>query len=67
MPEVLRGATDKAHVCTAQRDDVAYTLALLADRPDADGLGIDMNGGDEKIDEALSNFIETGESDFHIC
>lgn len=47
-----------------QRDDVALTLALLADRPDAAGLGIDMNGGNDKIEEALDTFIKKGETDF---
>lgn len=47
-----------------KRDDVAYTLALLADRPSAAGLAIDLNGGDADIQSALDTFIEAGESDF---
>ena len=47
-----------------KRDDVAYTLALLAERPDAAGLAIDLNGGDNDIPSALDVFIKAGESDF---
>ncbi|KAL5479107.1 hypothetical protein ACEPAI_2395 [Sanghuangporus weigelae] len=49
---------------TISRDDVAYTLALLADRPDAAGLAIDFAGGDGKIEDALDSFIKKGETDF---
>ncbi|KAL5496109.1 hypothetical protein ACEPAH_3026 [Sanghuangporus vaninii] len=49
---------------TISRDDVAYTLALLADRPDASGLAIDVAGGDDKIEDALDAFIKKGETDF---
>ena len=48
----------------AQRDDVARALALLADRPEADGLGIDINGGDEKIEDGLARVIRRRASDF---
>lgn len=47
-----------------QRDDVAQALFLLADRPDAAGLAIDLNGGDTKLDEGLDAFIKKGETDF---
>ena len=47
-----------------QRDDVAYTLALLLDRPYAAGLAIDIVGGEEKIEDALDAFIKKGETDF---
>ena len=47
-----------------KRDDVAYTLALLANRPDAAGLAIDLNGGNDDIRAALDSFIKKGESDF---
>ena len=47
-----------------QRDDVAYTLSLLADRPDSIGLAIDLNGGNDDIGTALDNFIKKGETDF---
>ncbi|THH02314.1 hypothetical protein EW145_g6764 [Phellinidium pouzarii] len=40
------------------RDDVALTLALLAERPDAAGLGIDLVGGDENIEDGLDTFIK---------
>ena len=43
-----------------KRDDVAYTLALLANRPDAAGLAIDLNGGNDDIGAALDSFIEKG-------
>ncbi|CAL1710358.1 unnamed protein product [Somion occarium] len=39
------------------RDDVAKTLALLVDRPDADGLSLDIIGGETSIDEALDSAI----------
>lgn len=47
-----------------QRDDVALTLALLADRPDAAGLAIDLTVGDTNIEEGLDAFIKKGETDF---
>jgi hypothetical protein len=40
------------------------TLALLAERPDAAGLAIDLNGGNDRIEDALDSFIKKGESDF---
>ena len=43
---------------------MALTLALLADRPDAAGLAIDLNGGSDKIEEALDVFIKKGETDW---
>ena len=61
-----RAAILSSH-CTdggAQRDDVARALALLADRPEADGLGIDINGGDEKIEDGLARVIRRRASDF---
>lgn len=64
-PGTGRATVGKAPLGTSiSRDDVAYTLALLADRPDAAGLGIDLNGGNDKIEEALDAFIKKGESDF---
>ena len=45
-----------------QRDDVALTLSLLADRPDAAGLAIDLVGGEDKIEDALDTFIKKGET-----
>lgn len=47
-----------------KRDDVAYALALLAGRPDAAGLAIDLNSGSDDIETALDAFIKKGESDF---
>ncbi|EKM50722.1 uncharacterized protein PHACADRAFT_264166 [Phanerochaete carnosa HHB-10118-sp] len=46
------------------RDDVALTLALLVDRPDAAGLAIDLNGDNDEIEQALDAFIKKGETDF---
>jgi len=46
------------------RDDVATTLALLAGRPDAHGLALDLVGGERPIAEALDTAIKKGESDF---
>lgn len=43
---------------------MAKVLALLADREDAAGLGIDVVGGDAPIEEALNAAIEKGETDF---
>lgn len=47
-----------------KRDDVAEVLALLVDREDAGGLGIDVVGGDRPIGEGLDAFLEKGETDF---
>lgn len=47
-----------------QRDDVALTLALLAERPDAAGLAIDLVGGEDNIEGALDEFIKKGETDW---
>lgn len=47
-----------------QRDDVALTLALLAERPDAAGLAIDLVGGEDSIEGALDEFIKKGETDW---
>ena len=47
-----------------QRDDVAEALAVLAERPDAAGLAIDMVGGTEDIGPALDKVIKRGETDF---
>lgn len=47
-----------------QRDDVALTLALLAERPDAAGLAIDLVGGEDDIEGALDEFIKKGETDW---
>ena len=46
-----------------KRDDVAV-LALLVDREDAGGLGIDLVGGDSLIDKGLDAFIKKGKTDF---
>ncbi|GJE93843.1 FAD dependent oxidoreductase [Phanerochaete sordida] len=64
-PGTRRATVGKAPLGSSiSRDDVAYTLALLADRPDAAGLGIDLNGGEDNIEQALDAFIKKGESDF---
>jgi len=49
---------------TISRDDVAQTLALLVDRPDAAGLALDLVGGDTPIKEALDAAIRKGETDW---
>ncbi|GJE93822.1 NADH(P)-binding-domain-containing protein [Phanerochaete sordida] len=60
-----RAAVGKAPLgATISRDDVARALALLADRPEADGLGIDINGGEEKIEDGLARVIRRRASDF---
>lgn len=43
---------------------MARVLALLVDREDAAGLGIDLVGGDTPIEEGLDMFIKKGETDF---
>lgn len=43
---------------TIPREDVASTLALLVDRPDAAGLALDVVGGDEPLGEALDKAIK---------
>ncbi|KAJ3560118.1 hypothetical protein NP233_g11043 [Leucocoprinus birnbaumii] len=46
------------------RDDVAQVLALLIEREDAAGLGIDLVGGETSLEEGLDAFIKKGETDF---
>ena len=43
---------------------MAEVLALLVDREDAGGLGIDLVGGDNPIEKGLDAFIKKGETDF---
>lgn len=43
---------------------MAQALAVLVDRPDADGLAIDFVGGDTPIEEGLDAFIKKGETDW---
>ncbi|KAL0952699.1 hypothetical protein HGRIS_006935 [Hohenbuehelia grisea] len=49
---------------TIARDDVAAVLALLAEREDAAGLGIDLVGGETPLADALDAAIKKGETDF---
>ncbi|KAH8115118.1 NAD-binding protein [Phellopilus nigrolimitatus] len=63
-PGTGKATVGKAHLNQISRDDVALTLALLADRADAAGLGIDLGGGEAEIEGALDAFIKKGESDF---
>ena len=43
---------------------MAKVLYLLLEREDAHGLGIDLVGGDEPLEDGLDAFIKKGESDF---
>jgi len=43
---------------TIPREDVAKTLALLVDRPDASGLALDVVGGEEPVGEALDKAVK---------
>ena len=43
---------------------MAHTLALLADRPDAAGLAIEVGEGEDRIEDALDAFIKKGETEF---
>lgn len=54
----------RVNLTAHQRDDVAKALFLLADRPDAAGLTIEINSGAAKIEEGLDTFIKKGETDF---
>ncbi|KAL5520186.1 hypothetical protein ACEPAG_9399 [Sanghuangporus baumii] len=64
-PGTGKASIGRAHFKkTISKDDIAYTLALLADRPDAAGLAIDVAAGDDKIEDALDAFIKKGETDF---
>jgi len=54
----------KTHMGSVTRDDVAEVLSLLADRPHAKGLALDLVGGPTPISEALDAAISKGESDF---
>ncbi|KAK7680291.1 hypothetical protein QCA50_016531 [Cerrena zonata] len=44
-------------VPTISRNDVAQTLALLVDRPDAAGLALDIVSSDTPLEEALDEAI----------
>ena len=46
-----------------QRDDVATTLAMLADRPDTHGLALDLVDGDKPIVDALDDAVQRGVGD----
>ncbi|KAL9710495.1 hypothetical protein Ac2012v2_006029 [Leucoagaricus gongylophorus] len=60
-----KASIGRTHLSPAiSRDDVARVLALLVDREDAAGLGIDLVGGDTPIEEGLDTFIKKGETDF---
>ncbi|KAI0085029.1 NADH(P)-binding-domain-containing protein [Irpex rosettiformis] len=64
-PGTGKGHIGKAHLSrTISRDDVAKTLYLLLEHEDAHGLGIDLVGGEEPLENGLSAFIKKGESDF---
>ena len=43
---------------------MAKVLYLLLEREDAHGLGIDLVGGDEPLEDGLDAFVKKGESDF---
>jgi len=64
-PGIGKASIGKTHITTPiSRDDVAHVLALLAERPDASGLAIDLVGGDDDIPIALDKMIKRGETDF---
>jgi len=54
----------RTHLTPVPREDVAATLALLADRPDAHGLILDLVSGEKPIADALNAAIEKGETEF---
>ncbi|KAI0078101.1 NAD(P)-binding protein [Panus rudis PR-1116 ss-1] len=59
-PGVGKAAIGKMHITESiSRDDVAKTLALLLDRPDAVGLALDVVGGDTPIEEVLDTAIRS--------
>lgn len=41
-----------------QREDVAKALAVLVDRPDAEGLALDIVGGEDELEGALDKAIK---------
>ncbi|KZT33074.1 NAD(P)-binding protein [Sistotremastrum suecicum HHB10207 ss-3] len=58
-PGVGKADIGKTHITESiSRDDVAATLALLVDRPDAGGLALDLVGGETPIAEALDAAIK---------
>ncbi|KAJ7092424.1 NADH(P)-binding-domain-containing protein [Mycena belliarum] len=64
-PGAGKASIGRTHLSpTISRDDVAAVLALLLDREDAAGLGIDMVGGDTPISEGLDAMIKKGATDF---
>ncbi|KAF9443608.1 NAD(P)-binding protein [Macrolepiota fuliginosa MF-IS2] len=64
-PGTGKACVGKTHLTPGiPRADVAKALALLVDREDAAGLGIDIIGGEVPIEEGLDAFIKKGETDF---
>ncbi|KAG8996098.1 hypothetical protein FRB94_014448 [Tulasnella sp. JGI-2019a] len=63
-PETSKVSIGRTHLGPISRDDVAKVLLLLATRPKAAGLAIDMIGGTDDIETRLDAFIEKGETDF---
>ncbi|KAI0086689.1 NAD(P)-binding protein [Irpex rosettiformis] len=62
---VGKGQIGKGHLSrNISRDDVAKVLFLLLEREGAHGLGIDLVGGEEPLEDGLDTFIRKGESDF---
>ncbi|SJL12400.1 related to UPF0659 protein C216.03 [Armillaria ostoyae] len=58
-PDTGKAALGKTHLSpTVSRDDVAKALFLLATRQDANGLGIDMVGGENPIEDELDSAIK---------
>ncbi|PBK81720.1 NAD(P)-binding protein [Armillaria gallica] len=58
-PGTGKAALGKTHLSpTISRDDVAKALFLLATRQDANGLGIDMVGGENPIEDELDSAIK---------
>ncbi|KAG8867500.1 hypothetical protein FRB98_004144, partial [Tulasnella sp. 332] len=54
----------RTHLGTVSRDDVAKVLFLLATRPKAAGLAIDLLSGPDDVEKRLDTFVEKGETDF---
>ncbi|KAI0766409.1 NADH(P)-binding-domain-containing protein [Trametes elegans] len=64
-PATGKADVGRTHITQViSRDDVAKVLALLLDRPDADGLALDVVGGEAPIEGALDAAIKKGETDW---
>ncbi|KAG8872922.1 hypothetical protein FRB97_007262 [Tulasnella sp. 331] len=63
-PGTGKASIGRTHLGSISRDDVAKVLYLLATRPKAAGLAIDLIGGRDDMESQLDEFIAKGVTDF---